>query len=173
MRLESTTVAIHSFISFTTAMSIFSPPKPRKKRTRTTWKTCSAGRWKPCRRSVCHILPASEREGGMNGPIGCCVWVYFCVSEENWLYVTLAGKNAVDFIFPSSSEIQRSLSGAFILKLYHCTLAKSPHIFTLNFNTILALNGHCIGQGYVSAHRVHTAVESYELRGAMKELLSD
>lgn len=63
--------------------------------------------------------------------------------------------------------------GAFILKLYHCTLAKSPNIFTLDFNTILALGGPCTGQGYCSGRRVHIEVKYHELCGVIKELLSD
>lgn len=102
----------------------------------------------------CFIIPVSERDEkepeGMNGLIGCCVWVYFCVSEKSWLYVTLKkSNNAVDFVFLSPSQYRDPwVSGAFISRLYPCPLGKSPNISTLNFNTSLAPNGHCTGQGY-------------------------
>ncbi len=88
--------------------------------------------------------------------------IFVCLRRnDRLLYVTLRkSKNAVVFLLPLPFTDMETpwVLGAFILKLYRSTLAKSPNIFTLDFNTILALRGPCTGQGYCSGHRVHVEV---------------
>lgn len=129
-------------------LSSSSLPQPGKRRMRTTWRTCSAGRWKPCKCSIRHITPASERKGtrGKRMDWWDVVSECFCVSEKSGLStlcVTLQNKksnNAVVFLFlfpfrdPQGAQYKWVREG-----LLYWT--KSPNIFTLNFNA--ALCGPC------------------------------
>lgn len=93
-----------------------------------------------------------------------CMRVFVCLRRaDSRLYVTLRqSKNAVISLFPTPSHVywplgalQTSQSGALMLKLCHCTLAKSSNTFNLDFNTIEALLGPCVEQDYFSTHRIH------------------
>lgn len=64
---------IYLFLSF---------QQPRKRRRRTTWRTCSAGRWKPCKHSLPHFVPVQRR--GTRGSRWNELLSVFCVFEENW-----------------------------------------------------------------------------------------
>lgn len=113
-----------SFLLFT--------PKPGKKRTRTTWRTCSAGRWKPCRRSVCHLIPASEREEeGAKGNEWTdrmlCMSIFLCVRGELTL-CNSSKRQCCSYCFYSvpitnteTPGCSADETGAFILKLHHST----------------------------------------------------